>query len=273
MSGVRLYCQGACASCSELGRLLAGGAKGVEILDVTTDPAAYQAVLELGYRSLPVLHTPAGRSAAGSAAIELARQLLGEAAPAAAGHSHDLEATATDPDQPGPARPPPHPEITPLASLLGDWEGAGHGSYPSIADFDYTETLSFTHTGKPFLVYTQRTRHLADGRPLHLETGYLRPAGPGHAELVVVQPTGIVEVDEGTLETTGGGIELRLASRTVAVTSTAKSVTGVERTVSLDAGALRTRLAMAAVGYPLTHHLASELHKAYPKATEKEDRR
>jgi hypothetical protein len=152
-----------------------------------------------------------------------------------------------------------HPDLVSLGPLLGEWSGTGHGSYPSIEDFDYTETLTFADTGKPFIAYTQRSRHALDGRPLHIETGYLRTAGAGRVELVVVQPTGIVEVDEGTLRPTGGGLELRLSSLSVGLTSTAKSVTQTERTLTLDAGVLHSRLAMAAVGYPLTHHLASEL--------------
>lgn len=166
-----------------------------------------------------------------------------------------------------------HPDLVLLADLLGTWQGEGHGSYPTIDDFEYIETLSFTRSGRAFLVYAQRTRSTLDGRPLHVETGYLRSAAPGGVELLVVQPTGIVEVDEGALPTSAsGGLELRLTSRTVGLTSTAKSVTGVERTLSLEAGVLRTSLAMAAVGYPLTHHLASELHRFHP-APESEHQR
>jgi hypothetical protein len=171
------------------------------------------------------------------------------------------------------ADPSLHPDLVRFAGLLGEWQGAGHGSYPSIEDFDYIETLSFTHTGKAFLVYAQRTRSTLDGRPLHVESGYLRPGVAGGVELLVVQPTGVVEVDEGTLHASAdGGIELRLASRTVGVTSTAKAVTAVERTLTLGDGVLHTRLAMAAIGYPLTHHLASELHRPQPATTEEHRR-
>jgi hypothetical protein len=170
---------------------------------------------------------------------------------------------------PDPATPPLHPDLAALAGLLGEWTGTGRGSYPSIEEFDYVETLGFTHTGRAFLCYSQRTSDANDGRPLHMETGYLRPAGTGRVELVVVAPTGIVEVDEGTLGPAGGGgLELRLGSRSIASTSTAKLVTEVERIFTLDAGVLSTRLAMAAVGYPLTHHLASELRRSGPTTDE-----
>jgi len=89
----------------------------------------------------------------------------------------------------------------------------------------------------------------------------LRPAGRGRVELVVAQPTGIVEVDEGILDTADDGLEIRLVSRCVGLTSSAKEVTSVERTFDLDGGVLRTTFVMAAVGHRLTHHLASELRR------------
>jgi hypothetical protein len=185
-----------------------------------------------------------------------------------------VEATGPDGEVPsGGATLTLHPDLALLAPLHGQWSGPGHGSYPGIEDFDYVETLHLGHTGKPFLTHAQRTVHARDRRGLHVETGYLRPAGPGRVELVVSQPTGIVEVDEGSLDTAGDGFEIRLGSRFVGLTSSTKEVTYVERTLSLDGGVLHTTLAMAAVGHPLTHHLASELRRPIPKSVPEEVRR
>ena len=122
------------------------------------------------------------------------------------------------------------PELEPLAFLLGDWAGEGEGVYPTIEPFGYHEEIRFWHVGKPFLAYTQRTRHAEDGRPLHAETGYLRPVGADGVELVLAHPTGVAEVAAGTVV----GTRIDLATTTVALTATAKEVTAVERTIDVD---------------------------------------
>ena len=162
--------------------------------------------------------------------------------------------------------PPLHPDLDRLSGLVGVWTGPGAGSYPTIENFAYVETLTFSHIGKPFLIYTQATRDPLDARPLHAETGYIRLLDAKRVELVLAQPTGVVEIDEGTLSAGGDGtMEMVLSSRLVGLSSSAKTVTAVQRTLRLDGGVLRSTLAMAAVGEPLTHHLASELTLSRPE--------
>ena len=150
-----------------------------------------------------------------------------------------------------------HPAVEPLAALVGTWTGSGHGEYPTIEAFDYEETVTFSHVGKPFLAYAQSTKHAADGRLLHGETGFWRMARPDWAEVVIAQPTGIAEIAEGTV----AGSAILLRSTAIARTSTAKEVMVVERDVTIDGDALRYSLRMAAVGQPLAPHLAAELHR------------
>ena len=155
-----------------------------------------------------------------------------------------------------------HPLCEPLAPLLGTWRGRGEGSYPTIDDFSYTEELVFGHVGKPFLSMVQRSRDRSTGQPLHAEAGYLRALPDGAAELTVAQPSGIVEVDAGSVTEISDGLVIELESTQVGLTPTAKSVTAVRRRLHLAGETLVSELWMAAVGeVDLTHHVRAELSR------------
>ncbi len=154
-----------------------------------------------------------------------------------------------------------HPSLTPLAPLLGTWAGAGDGEYPTIASFGYLEEVTFGHVGKPFLSYGQKTRASDDGRPLHAETGYLRAPSPGRVELVLAHPTGITEIEEGTLTVTDSVLELEVSATSIGLTATAKDVTALSRSIRIDGDQLTYTLRLGAVGQPLQHHLAATLRR------------
>lgn len=158
----------------------------------------------------------------------------------------------TDAEAPG---PPIHEAVAHLAFLLGHWVGKGSGHYPTIDDFAYGEQVWFEHVGKPFLSYRQGTKDASTGLPLHAEAGYLRPVGSAGVELVLVQPSGIVELHEGEVD----NASLRLRSTSVLTTATAKDVTAVERSIDVVDGQLSYDMSMAAVGLELQHHLSATL--------------
>lgn len=153
-----------------------------------------------------------------------------------------------------------HPAVIALGPLLGTWTGRGTGEYATIEPFGYLEEVTFDHSGKPFLSYHQRTRS-TDGQPMHSECGYLRVPQPGRIELALAQPTGVTEVDEGTL-TAGAELVIELHSTTIGLSSSAKSIAAVHRSIRVRGDELSYRLGMSAVGRPMNHHLAATLHRA-----------
>lgn len=153
--------------------------------------------------------------------------------------------------------PPLHADVQPIAFLLGAWRGEGKGAYPTIEPFAYNEEVSFRHNGKPFLIYEQRTSHPVKGFPMHAEVGYWRPQAGGRIEIVLVHPTGIAEIQEGTID----GTTIDVASTVVAKTTTAKEVDALKRRFTVDGDVLRYEVHMGAVGVPVTPHLSAELKR------------
>ncbi|KAA0101645.1 peroxynitrite isomerase [Mycolicibacterium sp. P1-5] len=154
-----------------------------------------------------------------------------------------------------------HPDVAVLAPLLGAWTGDGTGEYPTIETFGYLEEITIGHIGKPFLTYAQRTRATDDGRPLHAETGYLRVPSPGRIELVVAHPTGVTEIEEGTVSVDDDGLTIEVDATSIGLTGSAKSITALSRSFRLVGDELGYSVRMAAVGIPLTHHLAATLRR------------
>ncbi len=154
-----------------------------------------------------------------------------------------------------------HPDLEALAPLLGTWAGRGAGEYPTIEPFEYLEEVVFSHVGKPFLSYAQKTRAVDDGRPLHGEAGYLRMPAPGRIELVLAHPTGVTEIEVGTVSAVGGVVELESSSTSIGLSPSAKEVTALGRSLRFDGDELSYSVRMGAVGQPLQHHLAAVLHR------------
>jgi hypothetical protein len=153
-----------------------------------------------------------------------------------------------------------HPDVEPLAFLLGTWKGEGDGWWPTTEPFRYGEEMTFEHVGDPFLMYSQRSWLVADGSPLHFERGFFRPAGLGRLEIVLAHPLGIVEVAEGTVS----GSVVDAASTSVTFTRTGSPVTELRRRMEATDDVLTYRLDMAMRDVELTRHLLGELTRVRP---------
>jgi THAP4-like, heme-binding beta-barrel domain len=157
--------------------------------------------------------------------------------------------------------PEPHPAIAPLSFLLGHWEGAGVVGYPTIESANFGQELSFSHNGKPFLIYSSRSWLLAEdgtiGRPLAIETGFWRPQPDGNLEVLLSHPTGITEIYLGAIS----GTRIEMATDAIARTATAKEVTAGKRLYGMIGADLGYAYDMAAVGQPLQPHLSAQLKR------------
>lgn len=151
-----------------------------------------------------------------------------------------------------------HPDLMPVAWLLGNWHGDGHGDYPTIEPFTFEQDVVFAHDTRPFLHYFSRTWITDDNgervRPGALETGFLRPKGQ-NLELVLAHPTGYAEVWYGEVD----GPRITLATDIVARTSTAKEYTAGQRMYGLVEGDLMYAFDMAAEGQEMQSHLWGRL--------------
>jgi hypothetical protein len=171
--------------------------------------------------------------------------------------------------------PEEHPAIAPLSFLLGRWRGTGKGDYPTIEAFDFLQEVTFSHIGKPYLIYTSRSWRLGtdeqgdlarDARgelirvaPLAVEAGFWRPQPDGKVEVLLSHPTGITEIYAGEFR---GLTSVEMVTDAVARTATAKPYTAGKRLYGLVPSQTREgekdlayAFDMAAMGQPLTPHL------------------
>jgi hypothetical protein len=159
-----------------------------------------------------------------------------------------------------------HPDLAPLAFLLGRWEGAGVGGYPTIESFQYGEEISFSHNGKPYLIYVSRTWLLdAEGKPgtpSHMESGFWRPQPENKVEVLLAHPTGFAEIYLGEVD----GTKIEMATDVVARTASAKDVRAGRRLYGMVGADLAYAYDMAAFGQPLQPHLSAQLKRVSPAA-------
>jgi len=157
-----------------------------------------------------------------------------------------------------------HPALLGLLPYVGVWRGRGVGGYPTIEDFHYAQEIRISHDGRPFLFYESRAWIVKpDGepvRPAFREVGWWRmvmdgPKPTDEVEALFATPTGVQELHIGMLN----GVRLEMSTDAVVRTATAKEVTAGHRLYGIVDRALLYAQDMAAVGQPLTSHLAAKL--------------
>ena len=159
-----------------------------------------------------------------------------------------------------------HPDVAPLAWLLGTWRGNGHGDYPTIDAFQFGQELIFTHDGRPFLHYMARAWIVDESgekvRDAAIETGFLRGKADGkgtaQVEMLLTHNTGFAEIWYG--EASGGKLELTTDG--VMRTATAKEYAGGSRLYGNVEGDLLYAFDMNAVGQDLQPHIWARLQRA-----------
>ena len=104
-----------------------------------------------------------------------------------------------------------HPDVAPLAWLVGRWEGAGVIGYPGMATANFGQELVVSHDERPFLEWHSRMWKLDEQGnktdAIDTEFGYWRPLENNEVEFMVTHPSGIVEMYYGN--TSPAKIELR----------------------------------------------------------------
>jgi hypothetical protein len=154
-----------------------------------------------------------------------------------------------------------HPDLMPLAWLVGSWRGKGRGEYPNVPGFQFAQEVSFNHDGRPFLNYFSRSWIIDENneivRPAASEVGFWRVKENNVLEVILAHNTGIAEGWVGIVS----GAKIQLAMDQGYSSPSAKIVTAGSRLYGLVEGELFTSYDMAAEGQTLQAHLWSSLER------------
>ncbi|MGL5867363.1 MAG: FABP family protein [Dermatophilaceae bacterium] len=158
-----------------------------------------------------------------------------------------------------------HPDIAPLAWLVGTWAGAGVVGYPTIESANFGQEIVCAHDGRPFLTWQSRTWLLDDAgervRPLATEVGFWRAvpeADDGtNVELLLTHPTGVVEMYAGRADP--AKVEVRTDG--VLRSPVATAYTAGHRLYGCVNSNLMWVMDMAAVDQPVQSHVSAELKR------------
>jgi hypothetical protein len=161
-----------------------------------------------------------------------------------------------------------HPDLVPLAFLLGNWTGAGvaaldGGEGTGEENRNFGQEVSFRHDGRPFLEYVSHTWALdGEGRktdPLETESGFWRVDAERNVEVVMIRDQGVAEVWYGVLADRKPQIDL--ATDAIARTPSAGEYSGGKRLYGYVNGDLMWVGERSASGQPLRPYMSAQLKK------------
>jgi len=162
-----------------------------------------------------------------------------------------------------------HPDLVPLAFLLGDWQGAGVAALdgeegPGTDKCNFGQEVTFTHDGRDFLEYVSHSWQLdEDGkkvRPLETETGYWRIDSERKVEVVMIRDRGIAEVWYGEMADQKPQIDL--VTDAIARTPSAGEYSGGKRLYGYVKGDLMWVGEKSTPEVPLRPYMSAHLKKA-----------
>ncbi|GAB2779519.1 FABP family protein [Streptomyces sp. NPDC054796] len=157
-----------------------------------------------------------------------------------------------------------HPDLVPLAFLLGDWQGAGVADFPGMDKCNFGQEASFRHDGRDFLEYVSHTWELdAEGnkvRPLETETGYWRIDKERQVEVVMIRDQGVAEIWYGEMAEQKPQIDL--ATDAIARTPSAGEYSGGKRLYGYVKGDLMWVGEKSTPEVPLRPYMSAHLKKA-----------
>ena len=155
-----------------------------------------------------------------------------------------------------------HPDLNPLAWLVGTWRGKGHGEYPNMDRFEFAHEVVFSHDERPFLTYFSRSWIIdANGDIIRAgasETGFWRVREGNILEVTIAHSSGLAEGWLGRFD----GPKIQLVMDHSYASPSAKPIEEGSRLYGLVEGELFYAYDIAADGYPLQAHLWSTLPRS-----------
>jgi hypothetical protein len=156
-----------------------------------------------------------------------------------------------------------HPDLVPLAFLLGNWTGAGVAEFPGTDKCNFGQEVTFSHDGRDFLEYVSHSWVLdEEGKktaPLETETGYWRIDSDRKVEAVMIRDQGVAEVWYGELADQKPQIDL--ATDAIARTASAGEYSGGKRLYGYVKGDLMWVGEKATPEVPLRPYMSAHLKK------------